>query len=129
MNSGYIYIREHESYEKYNACKVGKTLNILERDSLYTTGEIKRGVFTIVLEVKKEELDIIEKELQIKFKDINIYNNGGREFFKIDIKDKIIHYLQEKNYYYKQLDYEDILQLKRKYCENIKKGNLIYQIY
>ena len=69
MNSGYIYIREHESYEKYNACKVGKTLNIPERDSLYTTGEIKRGVFTIVLEVKKEELDIIEKELQIKFKE------------------------------------------------------------
>ena len=39
-----IYIRLHESYEKYNACKVGKTLNIPERDSLYTTGEIKRGI-------------------------------------------------------------------------------------
>ena len=65
MEIGYIYIREHESYEKYNACKIGKTLNIPERDSLYTTGEIKRGIFTLVLEVKKEELDNIEKELQI----------------------------------------------------------------
>ena len=55
MEIGYIYIREHESYEKYNACKVGKTLNIPERDSLYITGEIKRGIFTLVLEVKMEE--------------------------------------------------------------------------
>ncbi len=74
-----------------------------------------------MLEVKKEELDIIEKELQIKFKDINIYKNRGIEFFKIDIKDKIISYLQEKNYYYKQLYDDDIIQLKRKYRENIKK--------
>ena len=129
MEIGYIYIREHESYEKYNACKVGKTLNIPERESLYTTGEIKRGIFTLVIEVKKEELDNIEKELQIVFNDINIYNDGGIEFFSIDIKDKIIPYLQEKKYYYRQLDDSDILQLKRKYREKIKKENPIYQIY
>jgi len=124
MEIGYIYIREHESYEKYNACKVGKTLNIPERDSLYTTGEIKRGIFTLVLEVKKEELDNIEKELQIVFNDINIYNDGGIEFFSIDIKDKIIPYLQEKHIYHKVLTLEEINSLERKYREKkIKQNN------
>lgn len=124
MEIGYIYIREHESYEKYNACKVGKTLNIPERDSLYTTGEMKRGIFTLVIEVKKEELDNIEKELQIEFNDINIYNDGGIEFFSIDIKDKIIPYLQEKHIYHKVLTLEEINSLERKYREKkIKQNN------
>ena len=50
---GYIYIREHEAYSKYDACKLGKTENIPERDNTYITGEIFRGIFTLVFEVKK----------------------------------------------------------------------------
>ena len=48
---GYIYVRFHESYEKYNACKLGKTQNIPDRDTQYATGEIKRGYFEAVFEV------------------------------------------------------------------------------
>ena len=29
---GYIYVRRHESYDKYNAIKLGKTINIPDRD-------------------------------------------------------------------------------------------------
>lgn len=45
MTFGYIYIRNHESYYKYNAFKIGKTNNIPERDSVYATSEIKKGYF------------------------------------------------------------------------------------
>ena len=47
MLNGYIYIRCHEAYEKYNACKLGRSANLPERDSTYTTGEMVRGVFVI----------------------------------------------------------------------------------
>jgi hypothetical protein len=39
--NGYIYVRNHPSYE--DACKMGKSNNIPERDTQYATGEIKRG--------------------------------------------------------------------------------------
>lgn len=35
QNNGYIYIRNHESYETYNVCKIGKTINILEQKKHY----------------------------------------------------------------------------------------------
>lgn len=38
---GYIYLRSHESYDKYNAYKLGKATNMIERDSVYATGEIE----------------------------------------------------------------------------------------
>ena len=44
-NKGYIYIRRNDWYNKYNACKLGKTLNIPERNSQYITGEIEREIF------------------------------------------------------------------------------------
>ena len=42
---GYIYIRKQESYDLHNACKLGKTINIPERESNYITCEIQRGYF------------------------------------------------------------------------------------
>ena len=59
MEIGYIYLRNHESYDKYDCYKLGKTLNIPERENLYITGEIKRGEFISVYKVKKTEMDKI----------------------------------------------------------------------
>lgn len=67
-SKGYIYVRFHESYDLYNACKLGKTNNIPERDNQYSTGEIKRGMFKFVYEVASCLLDEIEKYLQHCFK-------------------------------------------------------------
>ena len=53
MNSsnGYIYVRNHPSYDVDDACKMCKANNIPERDTQYATGEIKRGYFEAVFEV------------------------------------------------------------------------------
>ncbi len=118
---GYIYIREHESYNNYAVCKLGKTECIPERENTYVTGEIVKGTFTLVFEVKKDQLDLIEKVLQKNFKNINVYINGGTEFFKLEIKELIEPYFKEKNIHYKILNQEDINNLKRKYRE--KKQN------
>lgn len=56
--NGYIYIRNHSSYDTENVYKMGKTNNIPERDSLYATGEIKRGWFEIVFAVPNEKWEL-----------------------------------------------------------------------
>ena len=37
VEKGYIYVRNHEAYDKYDLCKIGKTENIPKRDTTYVT--------------------------------------------------------------------------------------------
>ena len=50
---GYIYIRTHPSYD--TCYKLGETHNIPDRESQYVTGELIRGKFKIIYEVKYEQ--------------------------------------------------------------------------
>lgn len=83
---GYIYIRNHQSYGVYNACKIGKTSNLLERDKQYATGEIRRGYFEAVFEVFNEEIGTVEHLLKHKFREYNVKENAGTEFYD-DVND------------------------------------------
>lgn len=121
---GYIYIRYHESYDKDNACKLGKAKNIVERDSVYATSEIKRGKFILVIKVKK--VDVIEKLLQNHFNNLglHIYHNGGTEFYDKTIINKVVPYLKYLGAKYKELTQDEIDKLirsKRTKKINIKK--------
>jgi len=77
----YIYIRNHPSYDVDDACKMGKTINIPERDTQYATGEIKRGYFEPVFEVPIEKMRIVERLLQNEFRGLNIKYDTGTEFY------------------------------------------------
>ena len=83
--NGYIYIRNHISYDTYNACKMGKAINIPERDSVYATGEIERGYFEDVYEIPIKKMDIVERLLQYEYHSLNIKYNGGTEFYNKNI--------------------------------------------
>jgi superfamily II DNA or RNA helicase len=107
----YIYIRTHNSYEKYNACKLGKTDNIPERDSQYITSEIERGNFEYVYEV--QQANIIEKLLQTEFSKYNIKYNGGTEFFDKQIIPLIEPCFGKNNIKYRKLSKEEINKLVR----------------
>ena len=110
MNYGYIYIRIHSSYDKYNVCKLGKTINLNERNSTYKTNEVESGFFELVIEVQKQKLDIIERLLQNYFKSLgyHYYLDGGIEFFKKNIIPLIIPYLQTLNLQFRILSIEEI---------------------
>ena len=86
MNSskeyGYIYVRQHESYDKYDSYKLGKTQNIPDRDNVYVTGEIVRGHFEEVFEVPIKKMAIVERLLQDELREFNVKINGGTEFYK-----------------------------------------------
>jgi len=114
-SKGYIYVRTHEAYDIYDACKLGKTDNIINRESSYITGEIKRGVFSYVFEVHLEKLSHAEVVLASEFESYNVYFDGGTEFYKKAIIPLILDVLTKHNIEAKQLTYEEIERLTAKH--------------
>ena len=114
MDIGYIYIRNHTSYDMEGVCKMGKTLSCPERDSLYATGEVRRGYFSTVFEVPVKKLAIIERLLQHEFSKFNIKYDAGVEFYDKKIIDLIEPYLQRLHIEYKKLSRREIISLVRR---------------
>ena len=116
---GYIYVRNHESYDIYDSCKMGKANNIPERDNSYATGEIKRGYFEAVFEVPIEKMGIVERLLQNEFRELNFKYDAGTEFYNKKIKDDIEPYLFKLGIKYKKLSKQEISDLVR--CNRVRK--------
>lgn len=121
MNSkkAYIYVRIHPSYELENACKMGKTINIPERDTQYATGEIKRGYFEAVFEVPIEKMGIVERLLQNEFRELNVKYNAGTEFYNKKIINLIEPYLITLGIKPRKLTKQEISDLVR--CNRVRK--------
>ncbi len=135
--NGYIYVRTHESYDLYNACKLGKTINIPNRDNTYITGEINRGIFLLVFKfnvLSNKQLSYIENLLKYQFNNYNIKYNGGTEFYDKIIINLIEPYLIELELEYIKLSSSEINQLNRSYraknkIKSLNKQNFINALY
>jgi superfamily II DNA or RNA helicase len=119
LTNGYIYVRIHSSYDVDDACKMGKTNNIPERDTQYATGEIKRGYFETVFEVPIEKMGIVERLLQNEFRELNIKYDAGTEFYNKKIINLIEPYLITLGIKYRKLSKQEISDLVR--CNRVKK--------
>jgi len=119
QNKGYIYVRNHPSYDVDDACKMGKANNIPERDTQYATGEIKRGYFEAVFEVPIEKMGIVERLLQNEFRELNVKYDAGTEFYNKKIITLIEPYLITIEIKYKKLSKQEISDLVR--CNRVKK--------
>ena len=115
QKKGYIYIRQHSAYDLYNLCKLGKTINIPERDSQYATGEIKRGNFSNVYEVNYKQLSIIERLLQYELINYNVRYDGGIEFYDKIIIGQIENVFEKYRIEYRKLGNDEISKLIRTY--------------
>ena len=121
MNStnGYIYVRNHPSYDVDDACKMGKSKNIPDRDSEYATGEIKRGYFEVVFEVPIEKTGNVERLLQNEFRKLNVKYDAGTEFYNKKIITLIEPYLITLGIKYRKLSKQEISDLVR--CNRVRK--------
>jgi len=110
MNKEYIYIRNHESYNKYNAYKLGKTNNIIESDAMYIKNEIEPGTFICIIELINNRSSIVEKLLEnyFKSKNLHVYLNSSTKFFKKDIIELIELYLIDMKIKYKIITDDDL---------------------
>jgi superfamily II DNA or RNA helicase len=118
QTNGYIYVRNHLSYDVDDACKMGKANNIPERDTQYATGEIKRGYFEAVFEVPIEKMGIVEHLLQNEFRELNVKYDAGTEFYNKKIITLIEPYLITLGIKYKKLTKQEISDLVR--CNRVK---------
>ena len=127
---GYLYFREHESYNIHNAGKLGISECISGRDSTYASGEIIRGVFKLVVEIDYNKMAILEKLLQNYFKSLgyHIHINGGTEFYNYIVLDSIIEFINKTNLEYRILSIEEINKLLKEYRlkEIIKKHKSLF---
>ena len=82
-DKGYIYIRDNEWYKEDNIYKVGITTSIKDRSNTYITGELYRGFYVKIYEfnINQQKLNIIDRLLKREFKYLNIYFDGGTEFY------------------------------------------------
>jgi superfamily II DNA or RNA helicase len=119
QTNGYIYVRNHPSYDVDDACKMGKANNIPERDTQYATGEIKRGYFEAVFEVPIEKMGIVERLLQNKFCELNVKYDAGTEFYNKKIITLIEPYLITLGIKYRKLSKQEISDLVR--CNRVRK--------
>lgn len=111
----YIYVRTHESYDKYDAYKLGRTQNVPERDDTYSTSEIKRGQMISVFEVSLCQVNNIERKLQEEFCNMNVRINAGIEFYKKEMVALIEPYFQKNGIEYRTLEKKEIDGLLRMY--------------
>jgi len=51
QTNGYIYVRNHPSYDVDDACKMGKANNNTQMDTRYTTGDMLLVILREVFEV------------------------------------------------------------------------------
>jgi len=119
QTNGYIYVRNHPSYDVDDACKMGKAINIPERDTQYATGEIKRGYFEAVIEVPIEKMGIVERLLQNEFRELNVKYDAGTEFYNKKIITLIEPYIITLGIKYKKLSKQEISDLVR--CNRVRK--------
>ena len=117
--NGYIYVRNHSSYDVDDACKMGKAINIPERDTQYATGEIKRGYFEAVFEVPIKKMEIVERLLQNEFRELNVKYDAGTEFYNKQIITLIEPYLITLGFNYRKLSKQEISDLVR--CNRVRK--------
>lgn len=112
---GYLYVRMHESYEKYNVCKVGITANIPDRDSTYVTNEVIGGNFILVFEVPLKKMRGVEILLHNNFCKLREYKGGGTEFYDKQIIDLIEPFLisLKMKTGFKKLSQDEIQSLER----------------
>jgi superfamily II DNA or RNA helicase len=123
MNNGYFYIRDHFSYTENDVVKMGHTINPVNRDSAYLTGEYIPGDFILLIEILNNQIytsNKVEKIIQSEFKKYNIiYKNeknktGGIEFYKRDVIELVVPFLNSTSIKFKILSEDDIKELIRK---------------
>jgi len=112
-HKGYIYIRTNSYWDADDICKMGKTKQLAERDGQYATSELRRGRFSLVVEVVND--DWLERQLQQEFQQFNVHVDGGVELFNKAIIFQIEPYLKRNGIQHRILSGNEIDDMVRLY--------------
>ena len=117
----YIYVRTtHDS----SIVKMGKTTNLIDRESQYKTYEHKINKFILMLETTD-----IELLLQSEFKHLHSQLDGGVEFYQSEIVDLIVPFLVKSGIEFKIVESLEGLTRKEKIFQEIVKDYSYQELY
>ena len=115
-NPSHLYTRNHPSYEKHDAIKMGIAICPVSRANTYSTGEIEKGKYSNIYKVKSPAVARgAELLLSIRFKKLGLHltHAQGTEFYKKEIEDLIEPLLKEHNIEYTKLTDDEISRMFR----------------
>ena len=113
--SCYFYIRDNKWFKFENVYKVGITTSIKDRNNTYITGELFRGIYVKIyqLEINEKKLRIIDNLFKKDFKNLNIYFDGGTEFYDRSIINDIEAFFNKYNLKFIIKNEEDLKRINR----------------
>lgn len=106
--SGYIYVRQNYEQRQFNLCKIGKTINPVDRNYTYLTNEHEEGHYLQLYWVNT--MDDAERFIHQFFGSYKSLDSVGTELFRIDVLSKMCDVL---NMCCKTCEEVDFLELKR----------------
>ena len=128
LNKSYIYIRDNIWYSCENIFKVGITTSIKDRSNTYITGELYKGFYIKIyeLDVNPLKLKLIDNLFKKDFKHLNIYFDGGTEFYDRCIINDIEPFLNKYNIKFKSKTEYELKRINRDKHNIINKFKKFY---
>jgi len=133
--NGFIYLRYHDAYKlkDIRLIKLGGTLNPVQREPTYKTGEPEKGNYLKIFRVS--DWKTVEDLLQDKFKSFHHDGTGGTEFYEFHIIHKVEDTLTELEISFESVDISEInrecrkAELMNKFANIILKKNRVKKYY
>ena len=121
---GYIYLRDNQWFRDEQVYKMGIMSNGKSRDSTYSTGEVKRGTFVVVIEIEWCQMKKFDLVLKKHFQKLNRRFDGGTEFYDRSILKHLIPFVRSK-LKCRVLSHDEINKMERKQREEVNRQNYL----
>lgn len=119
---GYVYLRDNDWFQQEQVYKMGIMTNGKSRDSTYSTGEVKRGKFVVVIEIAWCQMKRFDMVLKHRFQKLNRRFGGGTEFYARSILKYLIPFVKSK-LNCRVLSQEEVDKMERKQRDEIFRQN------
>ena len=121
---GYIYLRDNQWFRDEQVYKMGIMSNGKSRDSTYSTGEVKRGTFVVVIEIEWRQMKRFDLVLKKHFQKLNRRFDGGTEFYDRSILKYLIPFVRSK-LKCRVLSQDEIDKMERNQREEVNRQNYL----
>jgi superfamily II DNA or RNA helicase len=123
---GYIYLRDNDWFREEQVYKMGIMTNGKSRDSTYSTGEVKRGTFVVVIEIAWCQMKRIDMVLKHHFQKLNKRFDGGTEFYSRSILKYLVPFVKSR-LPCRVLSKEEVDKMERKQRDDVLRQNYLIQ--
>lgn len=89
---------------------MGITTSLKDTEIAYIVGEYIRGKYLLVIEIKSN-IRLIDRKIRYNFRNYNKYKKGETRFYKRNIINLVIPYMESLNIKFKKLTEEEINNL------------------